>query len=76
MALKSTNVGAGVIDLDYRGNVKVVIMNHSTNFKLIIEVGDKIAQFILTRVKSPDVVEVNELDSTARGSGGFGSTDQ
>ena len=47
MALKNTNVGAGVIDLDYKGNVKVVIMNHSTNFKLIIEVGDKIAQFIL-----------------------------
>ena len=76
MALKNTNVGAGVIDLDYKGNVKVVIMNHSTNFKLIIEVGDKTAQFILTRVKSPDVVEVSELDSTARGSGGFGSTDQ
>ena len=56
--------------------MKVVIMNHSTNFKLIIEVGDKIAQFILTKVKSPDVVKVSELDSTARGSGGFGSTDQ
>ena len=76
MALKDTNVGTGFINLDYRGNVKVVIMNHSTVFELNIEVGDKIAQFILTRFESPDVVEVRELDSTARGSGGFGITGQ
>ena len=75
MALKNTDVGAGVIDLDYRENVKVVIMNHRTNFDLNIEVGDKIVQFILTSFESLDVVEVSELDSTARGSGGFGSTD-
>ena len=49
MALKNTNVGVGVIDLDYRGNVKVVVMNHSTDFELNIEVEGKIAQFILTR---------------------------
>ena len=76
MALKNTNVGTGFINLDYRGNVKVVIMNHNTVFELNIEVGDKIAQFILTRFESPDVVEVRELDSTARGSGGFGITGQ
>ena len=76
MALKNNDVGAGVIDLDYRGNAKVVIMNHSTDFDLNIEVGDKIAHFILTRFKSLVVVKVSELDSAARGSGGFGSTGQ
>ena len=50
MALKNTNVGVGVINLDYTGNVKVVVMNHSTDFELNIEVGDKITQFILTRL--------------------------
>ena len=49
MVLKNTNVGVGVIDLDYRENVKVVVMNRSTDFELNIKVGDKIAQFILTR---------------------------
>ena len=76
MALKNTNVGAGVIDIDYRGNVKVVIMNHSTNSHLNIEQGDRIAQFILTKYETPDVIEVLEIDSTERGSDGFGSTGQ
>ena len=76
MALKNTDIRAGVIDLDYRGNVKVVIMSHSTDFNFNIEVGDKISQFILTRFESADVVEVSELDSTDRGSGGFGSNGQ
>ena len=76
MVLKNTDIGAGAIDLHYRGNVKVVIIYHSTDFDLNIEVGDKTAQFILTSFESPDVVEVSELDSTARGSGGFGSTGQ
>ena len=49
MALKNTNVRVGVIDRDYRGNVKVVIMKHSTNSHLNIERGDRIAQFILTK---------------------------
>ena len=76
MALKNTDVRAGVIDLDYRGNVKVVRMSHSTDFNFNIEVGDKISQFILTRFESTDVAEVSELDSTDRGSGGFGSNGQ
>ena len=58
MALKNTDIGAGVVDLDYRGNVKVVIMNHSTDNHLHIEPGGRIAQFILTRLETPEVVEV------------------
>ena len=76
VALKNTDLGGGVIDLDYRGDAKIAMMNHSTDFDLNIEVGDKSAQFILTRFESPDVVEVSELDSATRSSVGFGSTGQ
>ena len=58
MALKNTDIGAGVVDLDYRGNVKVVIMNHSTDNHLHIEPGDWIAQFILMRFETPEFEEV------------------
>ena len=74
LALKNTNVGAGALDGDYRGHAKVVIMNHSSDFDLNIEVGNCVAQFILIRYKTPDIVEVTELDSTARGASGFGSS--
>ena len=74
MALKNSNIGGSVIDSDYWGNLKVVIMNHSTDLELSIEVGDRIAQFILTRFEAPNVIGVSELDSTARGSGSLGST--
>lgn len=67
------DVGAGVIDESYRGEVGVVLFNHSdTDFQ--IEKGDRIAQLILTVIMTPDVVEVNELNNTERGTGGFGST--
>ena len=52
----------------------VVIINHSTDLKLNNKVGDRIVQFLLTRFEAPNAIEVSELGSTARGSGGFSST--
>jgi len=70
---KHIDIGAGVIDRDYRGNVGVVMFNHSTT-DLEVEVGDRIAQLVVERIAEPEVVEVDELPESARGEGGFGST--
>jgi len=70
---KHIDVGAGVIDPDYRGNVGVVLFNHADE-EFQIKVGDRVAQLILERVMTPDVAEVSDLSETARGEGGFGST--
>lgn len=67
------DTGAGVIDADYRGEVKVLLFNHAeTDFE--IKEGDRIAQLVLERIYTPDVVEVQELEESVRGAGGFGST--
>jgi deoxyuridine 5'-triphosphate nucleotidohydrolase len=63
----------GVIDGDYHSNVCVIIFNHSVNL-LHIRHGDRIAQLICERNVYPDVCEVEKLDKTVRGSGGFGSS--
>ena len=69
----SIATGAGVIDADYRGPVKVLLFNHGeADFE--VKEGDRIAQLVLERIFTPDVVEVAELDATVRGAGGFGST--
>tara|TARA_Y100000992_G_C20809145_1_gene279473 strand:+ start:11 stop:469 length:459 start_codon:yes stop_codon:yes gene_type:complete len=70
---KHTDIGAGVIDMDYRGPVGVVIFNHADT-DLKIEVGDRVAQLILEKISYADMVEVDVLDNTQRGEGGFGST--
>eukprot|EP01122_Echinamoeba_exundans_P000731 TRINITY_DN10665_c0_g1_i1.p1 TRINITY_DN10665_c0_g1~~TRINITY_DN10665_c0_g1_i1.p1 ORF type:complete len:203 (-),score=48.93 TRINITY_DN10665_c0_g1_i1:199-807(-) len=67
------DVGAGVIDEDYRGPVGVVLYNFS-EVDFAIEQGDRIAQLIIERIATPDVEEVDDLDGTDRGAGGFGST--
>ena len=67
------HIGAGVIDPDYMGEVKVAMFNlglQSVSFRK----GDRIAQLILERCEVPEVVEVDELVSTERGANGFGST--
>ena len=74
LAIKNTHVGAGVVDIDYRGNVQIVIMNHSRENHLHNELGDKIGQFVLTRYETSKVVEVTHINSTARGDKGFGSS--
>lgn len=68
------DVGAGVIDYDYRGNVGVILFNHSdTEFQ--VSQGDRIAQLILEKISMAVVQETEEeLPSTSRGSSGFGST--
>jgi len=70
---KHIDVGAGVIDEDYRGNVGVVLFNHAKD-DLHIKAGDRVAQLILEKIAIAQVKEVKELDDTARGAGGFGST--
>ena len=75
LAIKNTDFRAGVIDLDYRGNLKVVITNHSVDTHLHIEPRDLIAQFIMTRFETPELEEVVDVDATERGQEGFGSTD-
>ena len=67
------DVGAGVIDPDYTGEVKVVLFNRGfDNFE--IKKGDRIAQLILERCENPHVKEIGLLEETLRGSDGFGST--
>ncbi|KAJ6395360.1 hypothetical protein OIU77_020593 [Salix suchowensis] len=69
----SIDVGAGVIDADYRGPIGVILFNHS-DVDFEIKVGDRIAQLIVEKIVTPDVMEVEDLDATVRGAGGFGST--
>ena len=70
---KHTAIGAGVIDPDYRGNVRVVVFNHSRD-SIDVTKGDRIAQLILEKVSVFPLKEVFSLDDTERGVGGFGST--
>ena len=63
----------GTIDSDYRGEICVILINHGQmSFKIIR--GMRIAQIIFKEIPEVDLVEVDELDNTKRGSGGFGST--
>ena len=63
----------GLIDADYRGEVKVNLINHGKE-PFVIRDGDRIAQFLLMGVPKVDVTVCDTLDNTARGTGGFGST--
>ncbi|XP_068881929.1 deoxyuridine 5'-triphosphate nucleotidohydrolase, mitochondrial isoform X2 [Aphelocoma coerulescens] len=64
---------AGVIDEDYRGNVGVVLFNFGKE-TFEVKKGDRIAQLICERIYYPELEEVEALDDTERGEGGFGST--
>lgn len=65
-------IGAGVIDSDFRGNVCILIFNHS-NFDFIIKTGDRIAQLICEKISYPIVKEVSHLSKTTRNTNGFES---
>ncbi|CAN3374414.1 hypothetical protein DIURU_000709 [Diutina rugosa] len=69
------STGAGVIDADYRGEVKVVLFNHKES-DFIVARGDRIAQLVLEVIVNADIAEISEaeLTQTERGAGGFGST--
>jgi dUTP pyrophosphatase len=70
---KGIQVGAGVIDRDYTGEVKVVLFNQGDE-TFEIKKGDRIAQLILERCETPEIQLVTDLEDTERSSGGFGST--
>jgi dUTP pyrophosphatase len=69
----SIDCGAGVIDAKYRGEVKVLLFNHSDD-DFTIEPGDRIAQLLVQKVESVKFAPVDSLEETARNKAGFGST--
>jgi dUTP pyrophosphatase len=64
----------GLIDSGYRGEVRVLLLNTDTAEPFEIVPGDRIAQLVIAPVASPDLLELDDLDQTARGAGGFGSS--
>ena len=67
------DIGAGVIDYDYRGNIGVVVFNHC-NKAFQVNKGDRIAQLVIEKICTPKLIEVEELEETERGEEGYGST--
>ncbi len=63
----------GTIDADYRGEVKVLLVNHGRE-PFVVKSGERIAQLVIAEVSHAAIVDVAELPDTARGEGGFGST--
>jgi dUTP pyrophosphatase len=76
LSTKGIDVGAGVIDEDYLGEIKVLLINNSLlEFKIMT--GDRIAQLLIEKVFYPEIVVLDNKDDftkTERGEGGFGST--
>jgi dUTP pyrophosphatase len=64
----------GLIDSHYRGEIMLIAINHDTDTPVNVNRGDKIAQLVIQRVERVELDEVDTLDSTVRGEGGFGST--
>ena len=73
VAMENTDLEAGVFDTDCRGNVRVLILNNCKEI-FNIEAGDRMAQFVLTRYETPDIIEVSDSKQTIRASNGFGSS--
>ena len=66
-------VNAGVIDSDYRGEVKILFQN-TTNHPMDVQKGERVAQLILEKILLADIEEIDDLDQTERGEKGFGSS--
>ncbi|WP_293768365.1 dUTP diphosphatase [uncultured Corynebacterium sp.] len=64
----------GTVDADYRGEIKVCLINHDPHTPIEISRGMRIAQLVVQKVELVGFVEVDELDDTERGAGGYGST--
>ena len=64
----------GLIDSHYRGEIKLVAINFDPVEPIVVKRGDKIAQLVVQRVERVHLLESDDLDETARGEGGFGST--
>lgn len=73
-AKNSIGVLCGVIDEDYRGELKIVLFNNSDTEEFCVINGQKIAQLVLHKTEEVEIVEVSELSDSVRGSSGFGST--
>lgn len=73
MGVKGLDIGAGVVDSSFRGEIKVLIVN-ATDEPFSISVGDRIAQLIIEKCFAFELHVVDELSDTTRGEGGFGST--
>ncbi len=63
----------GTIDADYRGEVSIILINHGTD-DFTVNPGDRIAQLVVAPTYQAELIEVDELDDTVRGTGGFGHT--
>jgi dUTP pyrophosphatase len=72
---KGLDTMAGVIDAPYRGEVKVLLVNHSNEYQYY-STGDKIAQMLIQVIPDFTAIEVETLDETSRGDNGFGSSGQ
>lgn len=68
------DVGAGVIDYDYRGELKILLINNSNDKEFIVSKNMKIAQMIPTKMTRLNLNITDNLEETVRGNGGFGST--
>ena len=64
----------GTVDENYRGEIGVILYNLNTKEPFVIKKGQKIAQYVINKIEYVKTVEVDELDTTSRGAGGFGST--
>jgi dUTP pyrophosphatase len=64
----------GLIDAGYRGEVRVLLLNTDSRAAFEVAPGDRIAQLVLLRHESPELIEVESLEETVRGTGGFGSS--
>ncbi|MEU1544279.1 dUTP diphosphatase [Nocardia sp. NPDC005745] len=64
----------GTVDAGYRGEIKVCLINHDPRTPIELRRGDRIAQLLVQRVELVDFVEVDTLDETTRGAGGYGSS--
>ncbi len=70
---KGLKTAGGIIDAGYRGEIKVIVRNLTVE-EMRFQKGERIAQLLILPIATPKVEEVNDLDQTKRGSGGFGST--
>lgn len=74
LSLKGIDIAGGVVDGDYTGEIKIIVVNNSKKEK-IFQATTALAQLIIERILTPPIVLVKELEITKRGDNGFGSTD-
>ena len=73
LSVKGFDIGAGVIDRDYTGEIRVLLVNNS-DFDCIGQKGERIAQLVIEKIATVDIIQVDNIEATARGEKGFGST--